>query len=107
MGMYYGFCGSVFLAALFVNALYITVFYHRGLAHGAVRLHPHMRRFVAATGVWVTGVDPKSWCCMHRLHHKHADAAAIRTVPSLTVSLACLPRSSVPIYFISRGLRFA
>lgn len=73
MGMYYGFCGSVFLAALFVNALYITVFYHRGLAHGAVRLHPHMRRFVAATGVWVTGVDPKSWCCMHRLHHLHSD----------------------------------
>ncbi|MDQ3234108.1 MAG: acyl-CoA desaturase [Pseudobdellovibrionaceae bacterium] len=63
----------VFLGAYLLNVLYITVFYHRGLAHEAVILSPRMQRFVAKTGIWVTGIDAKAWVCMHRLHHRHSD----------------------------------
>lgn len=70
---YYALCFLVFLIGYNINVLYITVFYHRGLTHGAVRLTPATRRFVAATGNWMTGLDPKGWSCMHRLHHLHSD----------------------------------
>ena len=66
-------CLAVFLAAYLVNILYITVFYHRGLAHGGVELRPWLRWWVVHTGSWVTGLDPKGWACMHRLHHQHSD----------------------------------
>jgi stearoyl-CoA desaturase (delta-9 desaturase) len=63
----------VFLLGLLLNLFYITVLYHRGLAHDAVVLSPRVRRFVGLTGSWVTGIDPKAWACMHRLHHRHSD----------------------------------
>lgn len=66
-------CILVFLAAYGLNIIYVSVFYHRGLAHEAIILSPWMRRFVIATGNWVTGIDPKAWSCMHRLHHQHSD----------------------------------
>ncbi len=71
--MYYLVCGLVFLAAYLVNSTYMSVFYHRALCHGAVELRPWFRRFVVATGNWVTSLDPKGWVCMHRLHHAHSD----------------------------------
>jgi stearoyl-CoA desaturase (Delta-9 desaturase) len=66
-------CFVVFLLAYTLNMLYTSVFYHRGLTHGSVRLGPRTRRFVILTGSWVTGIDPKTWVCMHRRHHKFAD----------------------------------
>jgi len=66
----------VFLAAYILNLLYISVFYHRGLAHNSVLLSPRMKRFVIVTGPWVVGLDALSWSCMHRLHHQHADTKA-------------------------------
>ena len=66
-------CLLMLLGGYMLNILYITVFYHRGLTHGAVRLSPWTRRFVVATGSWVTGLDPKGWSVMHRLHHLHSD----------------------------------
>lgn len=71
--MYLLLCISVFLAAYLVNATTISLFYHRGLAHGALRLGPRLSRFVATFGVWITGLDPLGWVCMHRLHHDHSD----------------------------------
>ncbi|MBI3558014.1 MAG: fatty acid desaturase [Deltaproteobacteria bacterium] len=65
--------GAAFLFGYFLNILYITVFYHRGLTHGAVRLSPATRRWVVLTGNWVTGLDPKGWACMHRMHHVYSD----------------------------------
>jgi stearoyl-CoA desaturase (delta-9 desaturase) len=62
-----------FFAAYFINMFYVTVLYHRGLAHGAIRLKPWTRRFTVLTGNWVTGIDPKAWACMHRLHHRFSD----------------------------------
>lgn len=71
--MYFFVCLLVFVAAYLLNILIITVGYHRGLAHGAVELSPRLRRFVVATGNWVTGLDPKAWVVMHRMHHAHSD----------------------------------
>lgn len=66
-------CLLVFLAAYLLNLLVISVGYHRGLAHKAVRLHPVLQRMLVAGGSWVTGIDAKSWVVMHRLHHEHSD----------------------------------
>jgi stearoyl-CoA desaturase (delta-9 desaturase) len=71
--MYYLACLSTFALASTVNMTLITVFYHRGLAHGALTIRPWARRWLLPLGVWLTGLDPKGWACMHRLHHKHSD----------------------------------
>lgn len=72
----YGFaCLAVFLFTYCLSLTYVTVFYHRGLAHGAVVLKPWFARFVVKSGPWLTGIDPVAWSCMHRLHHKYSDTA--------------------------------
>ncbi|MDC0708040.1 acyl-CoA desaturase [Stigmatella sp. ncwal1] len=71
--MYLAVCAAVFLGAYLLNILMITVGYHRFLAHKAVRLHPALRRAVIRGGNWFTGLDPKAWVVMHRLHHEHSD----------------------------------
>ena len=63
----------VLVCAYLVNIIYISVFYHRALAHGAIVLRPWLRKFVIRTGVWLTGIDPKAWSCMHRTHHTESD----------------------------------
>jgi stearoyl-CoA desaturase (Delta-9 desaturase) len=65
----------VFLATYFLNITIITVLYHRGLAHGAVKLTRTGRFIAKNVAVWLTGIDPKGWVCMHRLHHTHSDTA--------------------------------
>lgn len=71
--MYLLVCLSVLLATYLLNTTTITVLYHRGLAHNAVALSPRTRRFAASMGVWLTGLDPKGWVCMHRAHHEFSD----------------------------------
>ena len=66
-------CLLVFVVMYMVNIYYITVLYHRGLTHGAVKLGPFAQWMVVHTGNWVTGLDPKGWSTMHRLHHQHSD----------------------------------
>jgi len=63
----------IFGFAYFVNIVYISIFYHRALAHNAVILRPWLRKFVIVSGVWLTGIDPKAWACMHRTHHLESD----------------------------------
>lgn len=62
-----------FAIAYAVNVGTITVFYHRALAHRALALRPAVLRLVVAAGPWLTGLDPKGWVCMHRLHHACSD----------------------------------
>lgn len=71
--MYLLACAVVFLATYLLNALVITIGYHRGLAHGAVQLSPALRGFVIRYGNWITGLDPKGWAVMHRRHHEYSD----------------------------------
>lgn len=69
-------CGAAFLAGNLVSSVYVSILYHRGLTHRAVGLSPLARWLVHNTGFWVTGLDPKTWVTMHRLHHLHADGPA-------------------------------
>lgn len=62
-----------FLIGYLINMFYISVLYHRGLAHRSVRLGPFMTELLKKTGVWVTGIDPLSWALMHRMHHRFSD----------------------------------
>ncbi len=71
--MYLAACFAVFALAYLLNILTITVGFHRGLAHKAVRLHPALRGLFIHGGNWLTGLDPKAWVVMHRLHHEHSD----------------------------------
>lgn len=71
--MYVLSCALVFFVAYLLNIVMITVGYHRGLAHHAVKLSPAAHRFVVVAGNWITGLDPKAWVVMHRLHHEHSD----------------------------------
>lgn len=68
-------CLAIFLAAYLLNAITITVGYHRGLAHGAVDIGARWQRLLVASGHWVTGLDPKAWVVMHRRHHAFSDTA--------------------------------
>ncbi len=72
---YFWLCVLMFAVGYLLNITYITVFYHRGLAHGAVELSPVARWLAVHTGSWVTGLDPKGWAVMHRLHHTYSDTA--------------------------------
>jgi stearoyl-CoA desaturase (delta-9 desaturase) len=74
--MYFALCALVFASAYLLNAITITVVYHRGLAHGAVRLHPAMQATFVTLGSWITGLDAKAWVVMHRMHHAHSDTAS-------------------------------
>jgi stearoyl-CoA desaturase (delta-9 desaturase) len=73
--MYVLLCAAVFTAAYLVNATTISIFYHRGLAHQAVTLRPWARRSVGRFGIWITGLDPVGWVCMHRRHHDYSDTS--------------------------------
>lgn len=63
----------LFAIGYLINIFYITVLYHRGLSHGSVVLGPKLMALLKWTGIWVTGIDPKAWACMHRMHHMHSD----------------------------------
>ena len=56
-----------------INMFYISVLYHRALTHKSIELGPLMTKWLGLTGVWFTGLDPKTWACMHRLHHMYSD----------------------------------
>lgn len=81
----------VFLSAYTINILYISVFYHRALAHGSITLRPFLRFLVIHSGNWVTGIDPKAWVCMHRLHHQHSDTSKDPHTPVMNGIWRVLP----------------
>ncbi len=64
---------GLFLFGYVVNMFYISVLYHRALTHQSILLGPRMMKWLGLTGGWMTGLDPKTWACMHRLHHKYSD----------------------------------
>lgn len=65
----------VFLIGYLINVFYITVLYHRGLTHRAIVMKPWVEKFLSHSGNWLTGIDPKAWACMHRMHHIHSDTS--------------------------------
>jgi stearoyl-CoA desaturase (delta-9 desaturase) len=87
-----------------LNIVYMSVFYHRGFTHGAFVMGPRLRRFVASTGSWVTGLDPKAWACMHRLHHLHSDGEADPHSPHQVGILGVFRAQLVSYVRVLRGL---
>ena len=73
---------GVFAATWTFSLVYISIFYHRALAHNAIALGPRVTRWVLASGNWVTGIDPVGWVAMHRQHHAHADGTLDPHSPS-------------------------
>ena len=71
--MYFLACIGILIFTFYLTLFYITVFYHRAFTHRAVILSPGLKKFVLMTGNWLTGIEPKSWICMHRRHHLYAD----------------------------------
>jgi stearoyl-CoA desaturase (delta-9 desaturase) len=80
--MYLALCVAAFLLTYGFTIVTTSVGYHRGLAHGAVKLREPWRRLLVVTGIWLTGVDPKAWVVMHRLHHAHSDTDEDPHTPS-------------------------
>ena len=66
-----------------INMFYISVLYHRALTHKSILLGPKMMAWLGMTGGWFTGLDPKTWSCMHRLHHLHSDQKADPHSPNI------------------------
>ena len=52
---------------------YISVLYHRGIAHRGIEIPTWLYKFIGATAMPIVGIDPLGWACMHRLHHTHSD----------------------------------
>lgn len=65
---------GLFAFGYLVSMSYTSIFYHRALAHEALSIPNWMRTFIQHSGMLVTGIDPKGWICMHRLHHQHSDS---------------------------------
>jgi stearoyl-CoA desaturase (Delta-9 desaturase) len=63
----------LFLGGYLLNIFTITVIYHRALAHQSVVLSQRGMKLAGKLGPWITGIDPKAWVTMHRLHHTHSD----------------------------------
>jgi stearoyl-CoA desaturase (delta-9 desaturase) len=64
---------GLFVFGYVVSMTFTSVFYHRALAHEAIEISPRMKKLIGLTGMLITGIDPKGWVCMHRLHHEHSD----------------------------------
>jgi stearoyl-CoA desaturase (delta-9 desaturase) len=102
--VYIAACVTVFLAAYLLNIVTISVGYHRGLAHGAVHLGPRAKRWLVTMGNWITGLDPKAWVVMHRLHHAHSDTPLDPHSP-VQVGLLGIARAQLKSYErVIRGL---
>ncbi len=89
---YFFACIAVFVSAYTLNVIYVSVFYHRAFTHRAIQLHPWLEFFVIHTGSWVTGLDPKGWACMHRLHHQYSDTPMDPHSPTINGIWSVLPR---------------
>jgi stearoyl-CoA desaturase (Delta-9 desaturase) len=74
----------LFLFGYLVSMIYTSIFYHRALAHDSVFLSNRMKKLIGLTGMIITGIDPKGWICMHRLHHQHSDTPLDPHSPSHT-----------------------
>jgi stearoyl-CoA desaturase (delta-9 desaturase) len=64
---------GLFFFGYFISMTFTSIFYHRALAHEALEISERFKKFIGLTGMMVTGIDPKGWVCMHRLHHQHSD----------------------------------
>lgn len=58
---------------LWLGGLGTTIGYHRGLAHGAVRLNRAVETALVGFAVFNGSGNPLTWVANHRYHHAHSD----------------------------------
>ena len=63
----------VFVITYCISMTFTSVFYHRALTHKALILPAWVTSFIGKFAMPIIGIDPKTWICMHRLHHQHSD----------------------------------
>ena len=102
--MYLLLCLGVFATGYLANMVMITVCYHRGLAHGAVKLSPFTRKVVIHLGLWITGLTPKAWAVMHRRHHEYSDTPKDPHSPSNVGLWGVMAAQAVSYYRTMEGL---
>lgn len=77
---------AVFLGlvtAWVVAGLCTTIYLHRYLSHGTVKLHPALE-WLMRLGLWITtGTKPRQWVAIHRKHHRYTDVNGDPHSPSL------------------------
>lgn len=56
-----------------ITVLSTTIFLHRHLSHGAVRLAPRLALCFQAFLAWLLGVNAAEWWVGHSIHHTFAD----------------------------------
>jgi sn-1 stearoyl-lipid 9-desaturase len=66
-----------------LGGLGTTVAYHRGLAHGALRLHPAVERVLVGCAIFNGSGAPASWTANHRLHHAKVETVGDISSPQL------------------------
>lgn len=60
-----------------------TIYLHRCLSHGSLKLHPAME-WLMRLGLWITtGTKPRQWVAVHRKHHRNTDAGGDPHSPRL------------------------
>ncbi|MBT3980856.1 MAG: acyl-CoA desaturase [Bacteriovoracaceae bacterium] len=70
---YYLYCLVIFIFFYGVSITLTSVFYHRAITHSAIELNPILKSIFLKSSVWLTGIEPKGWACMHRMHHQYSD----------------------------------
>lgn len=59
---------------------FISVLYHRGFAHVSVILGPKMKKIIAMTGIWFTGLDPVSWISQYKSYKFFLDKMKLKDI---------------------------
>lgn len=63
----------IFCIGYCISMTATSILYHRGLAHNALTLPTWLVNLIGKFAMPIIGIDPKTWICMHRLHHVHSD----------------------------------
>jgi stearoyl-CoA desaturase (Delta-9 desaturase) len=50
-----------------------TIYLHRTITHGALRLHPVIANLMHLQLALFTGIQPRQWAAVHRKHHHFSD----------------------------------
>lgn len=65
--------GLITLGLLQVTVFVYSLYLHRGLAHRAIKFHPAFEAVLRIACLILTGIRPRRWVGVHRLHHRHTD----------------------------------
>jgi fatty-acid desaturase len=70
-------------ALMWIGGLGTSVAYHRGLAHGSLKMHPAVENVLIGAAVFNGSGAPASWTANHRLHHAKAETSDDVSSPKL------------------------